>query len=953
MAIIESRRRIALGRICSWICPAILLLLAACHDAPRKNPFDPQLTPPVELSVALDDTAGTAMLTWTSYTGEAEFAEYRVLRNVAKSTEVDTLEVFEEVEQATFVDYSLAPNTAYEYRVSVVNVGGLEMPSLVENTPGYTVSAIELLEVAVDEQVGQADLRWTRYTGPRFQAYQMERRSADEDDFVVIKRVESVDDTLFTDDSLQPDVAYTYRIVLVAAGQQWPSNRSSREQFTLAGVDLLPTDANAQEGSIHLTWAAYAGPEFQRYQVIRRQVGTDQEEELAAPNGRADTTFADGTALAGIDYLYTVVVQAAGQELGSNSREGRLVLPAVRLADPVFDSATGSVTVRWTPYAGPRFRAYQVLRSTAGQIPRVVAEIEDRSVASFVDTGLVGNTEYFYQVGVATTFDEEIASPPVSGRFHRLVATWPLEVDEGGYVRLYAEEEGRLTVLITERENSFVVRGEAQNANGLAVRLLVFDREGGLLEERVLYEEVVDDMAARSVATFATPDGGRLLSLGKLGNECDDYYEWGWKTVEVINYGPDGKYRWFPEPLVFEDFSSEWIIENEEAVGEIALTGGSFGGGFFDNVVVSSGGQVIFAEDFEDADLDGWELDFVMRQQNRLEPLMEVEDGKAYVQASDWTHAVDATWQNIRIEADVGIVKGGERGLHGGAAAIGLGSQLGPHEGGINRSRSLQLQSHCNQAHFFWSEKKKDERYSSGFFWEWRSHDELFEIFEGGGTAPYRLTLEVVDGQVSASVRSPVWFEMVEEDPVWTSLIAVGESILVNTGRQFYSITPEEHHALKVYLDSPVSEMRLWEPPETDSDVRPRIGVCLPEENLVLLSWLFLFSNGHFGSPFSLKRPSMGVGAGMEPGEFLFPMSLDMGPDGRVYVLDAGNGRIQVFDSDGNYITQWGHGGSGPGAFDFGSGRVSEDFAGSIAVDDDGFIYVADVGNRRIQKFSP
>jgi len=97
----------------------------------------------------------------------------------------------------------------------------------------------------------------------------------------------------------------------------------------------------------------------------------------------------------------------------------------------------------------------------------------------------------------------------------------------------------------------------------------------------------------------------------------------------------------------------------------------------------------------------------------------------------------------------------------------------------------------------------------------------------------------------------------------------------------------------------------------------------------------------------------MGVGVGMEPGEFLFPLSLDIGGDQRVYVLDAGNGRIQVFDFDGNYITQWGHRGSGPGAFDFGSGRVPEDFAGSIAVDDEGYIYVFDAGNRRIQKFSP
>ena len=41
------------------------VLLAACHDAPRNNPFDPALTPPVELEVALDDTAGTATLTWS------------------------------------------------------------------------------------------------------------------------------------------------------------------------------------------------------------------------------------------------------------------------------------------------------------------------------------------------------------------------------------------------------------------------------------------------------------------------------------------------------------------------------------------------------------------------------------------------------------------------------------------------------------------------------------------------------------------------------------------------------------------------------------------------------------------------------------------------------------------------------------------------------------------------
>ena len=41
------------------------------------------------------------------------------------------------------------------------------------------------------------------------------------------------------------------------------------------------------------------------------------------------------------------------------------------------------------------------------------------------------------------------------------------------------------------------------------------------------------------------------------------------------------------------------------------------------------------------------------------------------------------------------------------------------------------------------------------------------------------------------------------------------------------------------------------------------------------------------------------------------------------------------------------------GGFDIGSSVVPEDFAGSIAVDEEGYIYVADVLNQRIRKFAP
>jgi DNA-binding beta-propeller fold protein YncE len=130
------------------------------------------------------------------------------------------------------------------------------------------------------------------------------------------------------------------------------------------------------------------------------------------------------------------------------------------------------------------------------------------------------------------------------------------------------------------------------------------------------------------------------------------------------------------------------------------------------------------------------------------------------------------------------------------------------------------------------------------------------------------------------------------------------------------------------------------------------VGVCLPEINRVAIGRVL-------GS--AIRFPSnreIGDGyTGSLPGQFVYPMSVDAGPDGRVYVLDAGNSRIQVFDDRSRYITEWGEPGDGDGQFDFGDGgnfRPSvPNLYGSLAVDDDGFIYVADVGNRRIQKFAP
>jgi hypothetical protein len=67
---------------------------------------------------------------------------------------------------------------------------------------------------------------------------------------------------------------------------------------------------------------------------------------------------------------------------------------------------------------------------------------------------------------------------------------------------------------------------------------------------------------------------------------------------------------------------------------------------------------------------------------------------------------------------------------------------------------------------------------------------------------------------------------------------------------------------------------------------------------------------------------------------------------GDVYVVDAGNDRVQRFDADGAFVSQFGVSGSGEGEFTF-----NGEYAG-IALGPDGSVYVADTGNQRVQKFT-
>jgi len=135
---------------------------------------------------------------------------------------------------------------------------------------------------------------------------------------------------------------------------------------------------------------------------------------------------------------------------------------------------------------------------------------------------------------------------------------------------------------------------------------------------------------------------------------------------------------------------------------------------------------------------------------------------------------------------------------------------------------------------------------------------------------------------------------------------------------------------------------------------------------IVLISIsLFSYSDPAFAEFIFSIPPEIGPSSS-DDGKFHFPEDVAVDGDGNIYVSDSANHRIQKFESGGNFILMFGWGvDSGANEFEIcanscqagveppiepGDGQFNN--PSGIAVDSFDNIFVADLGNNRIQKFT-
>lgn len=77
------------------------------------------------------------------------------------------------------------------------------------------------------------------------------------------------------------------------------------------------------------------------------------------------------------------------------------------------------------------------------------------------------------------------------------------------------------------------------------------------------------------------------------------------------------------------------------------------------------------------------------------------------------------------------------------------------------------------------------------------------------------------------------------------------------------------------------------------------------------------------------------------------PSGVAVAGDGKIFIIDAGNNRVQKFDETGAFLLEWGSAGVGNSEFNFSTYGESS----GIIADASNNVYVADTNNNRIQKF--
>ena len=246
-------------------------------------------------------------LTWDD-PGDDSITGYVILRRDSAIHEEGTFETVESdtgSAETTYTDDSAQPERKYVYRIKAINEHGLsEISSWVRAyTPAAPVPAAPtgLSATASHDQVV---LTWDDPGGDTITGYVILRRNRDihaEGEFTTLVEDTGAAATTYTDDTVEPETPYTYRIKAINE-HGGVSERSRWFHIDTPAAPLLaaPTGVGVAVSidTVMLIWANPQDDSITGYRILRRDGDAQAGGEfttIESDTGSAATTYADDT----------------------------------------------------------------------------------------------------------------------------------------------------------------------------------------------------------------------------------------------------------------------------------------------------------------------------------------------------------------------------------------------------------------------------------------------------------------------------------------------------------------------------------------------------------------------------------------------------------------------------------------------------------------------------------
>ena len=355
-------------------------------------------------------------LTWDD-PGDDSITGYVILRRIPgvdPEGHFDVLVADTGTAATSYTDDTVAAETRYTYRIKAINGAGTSERSRWSHidVPAAPVpDKPKGLDAAATHD--SVTLTWNDPGDDTITGYVILRRipgDNPEGHFDVLVADTETAATTYTDDTVEAETRYTYRIKAINGAEMSERSRWSHIDVPAAPVPDKPTGLEATEthGQVVLTWDDPGDDTITGYVILRRIPGDNPEghfDVLVADTETAATTYTDDTVSAETRYTYRIkAINGAGTS--ERSRWSHIDVPAAPVPDkPTGLEATethGQVVLTWDDPGDDTITGYVILRrvrenNTGGDFSVLVADT-GTAATTYTDDTVAAGTTYTYRI---------------------------------------------------------------------------------------------------------------------------------------------------------------------------------------------------------------------------------------------------------------------------------------------------------------------------------------------------------------------------------------------------------------------------------------------------------------------------------------------------------------------------------------------------------------------------